>query len=461
MIINKELTEIMEKKNAVSRRKFLGTAGAAGVIGTIGFSSFIASCAKDKNGKNIPEIEKLDQAPDGELLKAGLVGCGNRGTGAAFDFLNAGPNLQITALADVFDDQVQLCRGKLKQNKNVDIPDNMCFTGFDAYKQLIDSGVDIVLLATPPHFRPEHLEACVQAKKHVFMEKPAAVDPVGIRSIIGSGKKAEAIGLSIVSGTQRRHQRDYLETYRQIQMGAIGEPVAANAYWLQNHVWYRTRQDGWSDMEYMLRNWNNFRWLCGDHFLDTHVHNIDVINWFAGKQPVHAIGGGARHRRLTGDQYDFFSVDFYFGNGMHSHSMSRQIDNCANATAEHLMGTEGYTNCQNTIYNPDGSVKWQYEYPKDANGNETKTVKVSAYVQEHVDLVTAIRTNQPLNETEDLALSTLTAIMGREAAYTGQLLTWDQISKSSMRMGPSEYVMGPVDMKIETPVPGTPHGQTA
>jgi len=450
----------MNDNSQFSRRKFIGAAGAIGAASTLGFGSLLSSCSSNKNGKSIPELNKLDQAPDGDVLKAGLVGCGNRGTGAAFNFLDAGPNLELVALADVFDDQLQLCRAKLKNQKGVDIPDNKCFTGFDGYQKLIDSGVDIVLLATPPHFRPAQLEACVLAKKHVFMEKPAAVDPVGIRSIIGSAKKAEAIGLSIVAGTQRRHERNYLETYRQVQMGAIGKPVAANAYWLQNHVWYRTRQEGWSDMEYMVRNWNNFRWLCGDHFLDTHVHNIDIINWFTGKLPISALGGGARHRRLTGDQWDFFSVDFYYDEGMHSHSISRQIDNCANATAEHLMGTEGYTNCKDTIFNPDGSVKWQYEYPKDQNGNPTKTVSVSPYVQEHIDLVTAIRTHEPINEAEECALSTLTAIMGREAAYTGKLLTWDEILKSNMRMGPSEYVMGPVDMEIETPIPGTAHGQS-
>ncbi len=449
----------MNNSKSVSRRRFLGQAGAIGSIGTVSAGAILSACSRDKSGKNVPAGEYLDQAPDGEVLKAGLVGCGNRGTGAAFNFLDAGPNLELVALADVFDDQVQLCRKKLKDQKQVDIPDNRCFSGFDAFKRLIETDVDIVLLATPPHFRPEHLEACVQAKKHVFMEKPAAVDPVGIRSIIGSAKKAEAIGLSIVAGTQRRHARNYLETFKQVQNGAIGKPVAANAYWLQNHVWYRTRQEGWSDMEYMVRNWNNFRWLCGDHFLDTHVHNIDIINWFAGKTPISAIGGGARHRRLTGDQYDFFSVDFYFDEGMHSHSMSRQIDNCANATAEHLMGTEGYTNCEDTIFYPDGTIKWKYPYPQDPNGNPTKTVKVSPYVQEHIDLVTAIRKHKPINEAEQVALSTLTAIMGREAAYTGKLITWEEINKSTMRMGPTEYVMGPVDMKIETPVPGTAHGQ--
>ncbi|MBT7094980.1 MAG: Gfo/Idh/MocA family oxidoreductase [Bacteroidetes bacterium] len=448
----------MEGSKSVSRRKFLGAAGAIGAVGSLSIGSVLTSCSADKKGKNVAAIDKLDQAPDGKLLKAGLVGCGNRGTGAAFNFLDAGPNLQIVALADVFDDQLQMCRQKLKKQKQVDISDNRCYTGFDGFKKLIESDVDIVLLATPPHFRPEHLEACVQAKKHVFMEKPAAVDPVGIRSIIGSAKKAEAIGLCIVAGTQRRHERNYLETRRQVQMGAIGNPIAANAYWLQNHVWYKSRQEGWSDMEYMVRNWNNFRWLCGDHFLDTHVHNIDIINWFTGKQPISALGGGARHRRLTGDQWDFFSVDFYYGEGLHSHSMSRQIDNCANATAEHLIGTEGYTNCKDTIYNPDGSIMWQYEYPEDANGNPTTTVSVSPYVQEHIDLITAIRNHEPINEAEQLALSTMTAIMGREAAYTGQLLNWDAMMKSNMRMGPKEYVMGPVDMEIKTPVPGTAHG---
>lgn len=448
----------MSKQESVSRRKFLGQAGALSALSTVSIGSVLSACSSNKNAKSATAGEYLDQAPDGKILKAGLVGCGNRGTGAAFNFLDAGPNLQLVALADVFDDQVQLCRNKLKTQKNVDIPDSKCFSGFDAYKRLIESDVDIVLLATPPHFRPEHLEACVQAKKHVFMEKPAAVDPVGIRSLIGSGKKAEAIGLCIVAGTQRRHARNYLETFRQVEAGAIGKPVAANAYWLQNHVWYRTRQEGWSDMEYMVRNWNNFRWLCGDHFLDTHVHNIDIINWFAGKHPISAIGGGARHRRLTGDQWDFFSVDFYFDEGMHSHSMSRQIDNCANATAEHLMGTEGYTNCEDTIFYPDGTIKWQYPYPVDVNGNPTKTVSVSPYVQEHIDLITAIRTNKPINEAEQLALSTLTAIMGREAAYTGKLITWEEINKSDMRMGPTEYKMGPVDMKIEVPIPGTAHG---
>ncbi len=238
--------------------------------------------------------------------------------------------------------------------------------------------------------------------------------------------------------------------------GAIGTITSAKAYWNQDHVWFREREPGWNDMEYMIRNWNNFCWLCGDHILDTHVHNIDVINWFIGKHPERAIGYGGRARRVTGDQYDFFSVDFDYGTGVSSHSMCRQIDSCANGTGEIVMGTEGYTNCVNKIYDLKGNVKWQFEYPKDENGNAMNAVKIPPYVQEHMHLVYAIRTGNYVNEAETTAISTLTAIMGRTAAYTGRLITWDEIFKSDMLLGPAKIEMGPVDMEFKTPVPGTP-----
>ena len=338
------------------------------------------------------------------------------------------------------------------------IPEENCFVGFDAYKQLMAlDEVDVVLLATPPQFRPEQFKEAVKQKKHIFLEKPLAVDPVGIRSVIATAKKAEAIGLNVVTGTQRRHQEDYIETYKQVANGAIGQITSAKAFWNQNHVWFRTREEGWDDMTYMIKNWNNFCWLCGDHILDTHVHNIDVVNWFVGKHPESAIGYGGRARRLTGDQYDFFSIDFDFGNGVSSHSMSRQIDNCANGTGEIVMGTEGYTNCQNTIWNLDGSVKWQFEYPKGDDGEPTNKLKIPPYVQEHMHLAHAIRTGQYVNEAERTAISTLTAIMGRTAAYTGNKVTWDEIFKSDMDLGPKEVKFGPVDMEFPVPIPGTPH----
>ncbi|HAQ19323.1 MAG TPA: hypothetical protein DCR40_08850 [Prolixibacteraceae bacterium] len=443
-------------KSGINRRRFLGSTALAG-IGLLGASALISGCkdVKDAKALGLPPI--LKGAPKGKKLRAGLIGCGNRGTGAALNFISAGPDLHIVALSDVFQDRIDATRERFSKLK-MEIPAENCFSGFDGYKKLMAlPDLDVVLLATPPQFRPEHFKEAVLQNKHVFMEKPVAVDPVGIRSVIASAKKAQAVGLNVVTGTQRRHQQDYIETYQQIANGAIGKLVSARAFWNQNHVWFRTREEGWDDMTYMLRNWNNFVWLCGDHILDTHVHNIDVINWFLGKQPESAIGYGGRARRLTGDQYDFFSIDFDYGGGIFSHSMCRQIDNCANGTGEFIMGTEGYTNCANTIWNLDGAVKWQFKYPKDENDNETNHLKIPAYVQEHMHLVYAIRTGEYVNQAEETALSTLTAIMARTAAYTGKKVTWEEIYKSDMDLGPKEIAFGPVDMQFEVPVPGTAH----
>ena len=443
------------EQSQLSRRNFLGKSALIGAAGVIGMNALTSCSSKSKTIDYVfPPV--LDKAPDGKKLRAGLVGCGNRGTGAALNFLAAGNDLELIALADVFEDKVWDCRSKLSKQR-VEVPEKNCFWGFDSYKSLLEVDLDVVILATPPHFRPAYFDACVQAKKHIFMEKPVCVDPVGARQIMATSKKAESMGLTVITGTQRRHQRDYLETYKQVASGAIGQIVSAKAWWLQSHVWFRTREEGWSDMEYMIRNWNNFCWLCGDHILDTHVHNIDIINWFLGKNPVEAIGFGGRARRLTGDQYDFFSIDFNYGNGVYSHSMSRQIDDCANTLGEQIMGTEGYTNCKNTVYNLDGTEKWKYEYPKNKDGKSTEVVAVSPYIQEHISLVTAIRTNKPVVEAERTAISTLTAIMGRTAAYTGQLVTWEEMLASTVKLGPEKYEMGPVNMEFPVPIPGTQH----
>jgi myo-inositol 2-dehydrogenase/D-chiro-inositol 1-dehydrogenase len=443
------------EKSQLSRRNFLGKSALIGAAGVIGMNA-LTSCSSKSKTVDYPFPPVLDKAPDGKKLRAGLVGCGNRGTGAALNFLAAGNDLELIALADVFEDKVWDCRNKLSKQR-VEVPEVNCFWGFDSYKSLLEVDLDVVILATPPHFRPAYFDACVQAKKHIFMEKPVCVDPVGARQIIATSKKAESMGLTVITGTQRRHQRDYLETFKQVASGAIGEIVSAKAWWLQSHVWFRTREEGWSDMEYMLRNWNNFCWLCGDHILDTHVHNIDIINWFLGKNPIEAIGFGGRARRLTGDQYDFFSIDFNYGTGVYSHSMSRQIDDCANTLGEQIMGTHGYTNCKNTVYNLDGTEKWKYEYPKNKDGKSTEVVAVSPYIQEHISLVTSIRTNKPVVEAERTAISTLTAIMGRTAAYTGQLVTWEEMLNSTEKLGPKKYEMGPVNMEFPVPIPGTQH----
>jgi len=443
-----------KKKSDFTRRDFIGAATVAGA------GVLLASCGTKT--KTYPTMTFVEKAPDGAPLKAGLVGCGGRGTGAAVNFLNAGPNLKITALADVFDDHMKSCREKLAQEAKVEVADDQCFIGFDAYKKLLDSDVDIVILATPPHFRPEHFNAAVDAKKHVFMEKPVAVDSPGLRAVLGAGEKAKQYNLSVVAGTQRRHQPEYVETQSRVANGAIGKVLAMRGYWNNPALWRRERQKGWSDMEAMLRDWPNWCWLSGDHIVEQHVHNLDVIAWFSGQYPVKAVGIGGRHRRVTGDQFDTFAVDFALAHGTHALSMCRQIDGCQNNVSEFIVGSEGLTNCRNTIYDLNGNAVWKHGI---TNPEELKKItldmaaadekyKVNPYDQEHVDLVTAIRTGKPINEAEGVAKSTLMAIMGRMAAYTGAEVTWEQAMSSEERLGPTEYKMGPVALKAEIPVPG-------
>lgn len=436
----------------LNRRNFLGNAA----LGVAGLGYILSSCNSNKRLSDLYLPPLMETAPDGNELKAGLIGCGGRGTGAAINFLSAGPNLKITALGDVFQDKMDNCRKKLKEEKGETVPDENCFLGFDAFKKVIDSGVDIIILATPPYFRPEHFKAAVEARKHVFMEKPVAVDPVGARDVMATAKKAETIGLSVVTGTQRRHQRDYIETIKRVYSGEIGEITAANCYWNQSKLWHRDWKEDRTDMENMLRDWVNWTWLSGDHITEQHVHNIDVVNWFIGKFPVKAVGFGSRLRRLTGDCYDNFSVDFVYDNDVHMHSMCRQINDCANNVSEFLIGTKGYTNARNSIHKLDGTVIWEYDYPvNEETGEKEKNVKISPYVQEHIDLVTSIRTNKPINEAEATAKSCLTAIMGRISAYTGKEVTWEEMMQSDLKLGPEEIKMGPVDMKVTIPVPGS------
>jgi myo-inositol 2-dehydrogenase/D-chiro-inositol 1-dehydrogenase len=440
------------KKSAISRRSFLGTAAAAGAASIV-VPSLITSCTSQKQKKVVLPV-MLDKAPDGPLLKAGLIGCGGRGTGAGVNFIHAGPNLTISALGDVFADRIASCRERLTQD-GVEVADENCFVGFDAYQKVINSGVDIILLATPPFFRPEHFEAAVTAGKHVFMEKPVAVDPTGIRQILATGEKAKGMGLCVVTGTQRHHQRDYVETWKNIQEGMIGDIVSANCYWNQGQLWYREPNPSWSEMEYMIRDWVNWCWLSGDHIVEQHVHNIDVINWFTGKKPVSAVSFGARMRRPTGNQYDFFSTDFVYEGGMHVHSMCRQINGCEGNVSEWVQGTQGNSNCQNAIWDNTGVELWKFDgYQLDEQGKMTDQLAISPYDQEHIDFVTAIRNEQPLNEAENVAVSTMTAIMGRISAYTGKLITWDEMMNSDMKLGPKVFVMGPVDVDKSIPVPG-------
>ena len=315
--------------------------GSIGIAGSIPLLNSCSSPKKDKKAElTLPVL--LDQAPDGKPLKAGLIGCGGRGTGAAMDFLDAGPNLQIVALGDVFQDQLNNCREILKKERNVDIPDENCFIGFDSYEKVIDSGVVVVLLCTPPHFRPAHVEAAVNAQKHIFMEKPIAVDPFGVRKVLAAVKRAKTLNLNIISGTIRRSQKDYMETRRRVLSGEIGDITGANIIRNGGALWFRSRRPEWTDMEYMLRNWVNFCWLSGDHIVEQFIHEVDVMNWYMGKNPVKATGWGGRQRRVTGDQYDFFSVEYLYDNGVRTHCAARQIDGCTNGKVEQINCTNGY-----------------------------------------------------------------------------------------------------------------------
>ncbi|MFA5534394.1 MAG: Gfo/Idh/MocA family oxidoreductase [Mariniphaga sp.] len=448
--------------NNLSRRKFLTGAAAVGAAGAMGVGTF-TSCAGGGGGGNssgaaagVFDYKKrelnlppmLDIAPDGPVLKAGIIGCGGRGSGAAINFLDAGPSLSVVALGDVFQDRVDSLRDKLQKEKGIEVPAEKCFVGFDAFEKVIDAGVDIVILATPPKFRAEHFEAAVKARKHVFMEKPLAVDPAGIRQIITAAKMAESQGLKVVTGTQRRHEHSYVNLWKEINNNAIGQIISANVYWNQGKLWHRDKNASWSEMEWMIRDWVNWTWLSGDHIVEQHVHNIDVASWFMEGHPVKAVGFGSRQRRVTGDQYDNFSVDFVYEDGRQVHSMCRQINGCANAVYEIFHGTKAIAT---TVGHKPQIVDAAGNQLFVAEGSET-----SPYVQEHINLVTCIRQNIPFNEAEQTAISNMVAIMGRISAYTGKEVTFDEMMNSDLKLGPEKFIMGNLGYmdKAQIPVPG-------
>ena len=446
----------MKPTKPTSRRRFLENT-ALGAIGVIGASKLIQSCAPGETTAEVVEPVFLKTAVDGQPIRAGIVGCGGRGSGAAVNFLDAGPNLSIVALADVFQDRVDDLRKKLKDEKNVELEDANCFVGFDAYKRLLEVDLDYVILATPPYFRPEHFQACVEARKHVFMEKPVAVDPPGARAVMAASKQAEAAGLCVVTGTQRRHHWAYNNIKARIDSGMIGDIVSTNVYWNQNQLWYRENQPAWTEMEWMIRDWVNWTWLSGDHIVEQHVHNIDVSNWFVGTHPVEAVGMGSRLRRKTGDCYDNFSVDFIYDKTIHMNSMCRQINDCATNVSEYIRGTKGYSLTDNNkvyeIHDPMGNMLYKWESPVDENG---EPIENNAYVQEHIDLISAIREGKQIVEAEETARSVLTAIMGRISAYTGKKTTWEEMMASDFTIGPKgEIKLGPVDIDKTIPIAGS------
>ncbi|MBK8251019.1 MAG: Gfo/Idh/MocA family oxidoreductase [Gemmatimonadetes bacterium] len=386
-------------------------------------------------------------------IKVGLVGCGGRGTGAARDCLRGSEGVELVAVGDLFADRVSSCREHLAKAAaenpafaaKYKVDDGHAFSGMDAYQKVLASGIDLVILATPPGFRPVHFAAAVDAGKHVFMEKPVAVDPTGVRAVIAAAARAKAKGLAVVAGTQRRHDPSYRAVIERVHGGAIGELVSGQVFWNQGGLWHAARQAGWSDLDWQVRNWLYFTWLSGDHVVEQHIHNIDVANWVVGSHPVRAVGVGGRQWRTGAEHghiFDHFAVDFEYPGGVHVTSMCRQIDGTADHVGEQFRGTKGTTDAAEKIV---GASAFSYA-----------GVKVNPYVQEHTDLIASIRDGKPLNEGQQVAESTLSAIMAREAAYTGQVITWDQLLASTQDLTPpagqGAYAVPPVPMPGRTKV---------
>ena len=379
----------MVQKQKLTRRELLkSSAVAAGALALTGVAAPLA----EARGSN--------------TIRVGVVGCGSRGSGAANDCVNSSAGVKIVALADAFGDRLRGLKNQFK------VRDNRCFIGLDAYKKLIAlDEVDLVILATPPGFRPVQFAEAINRGKNVFMEKPVAVCPAGIKMVIEASKKATEKKLGVVAGTQRRHEAKYVETMKRIHDGAIGEIVSAQCYWNQGALWVNKRQANQGDVEWQLRNWLYFTWLSGDHITEQHVHNIDVINWAFNKLPEQVHGLGGRQYRTGpehGNIFDHFGVEFFYPGDVRTISMCRQIDGASHRISERVVGTKGVSNCCGTI---EGENPWRYEGP-DPN----------SYVQEHADLIKSIRDGNPLNEGQRIAESTLCAIMARESAYARQRL---------------------------------------
>jgi predicted dehydrogenase len=419
--------------------------------------SFVRTGAVAAAGMILPRALGAFPAGHSEVIRVGLIGCGGRGTGAARDCLKASDGVELVALGDLFPDRLASCKSNLARVATGDptfaakykVTDERCFSGFDAYQRVIDSGVDMVLLATPPAFRPVHFAAAIAASKHVFMEKPVAVDASGVRAVIAASALAQQKKLGVVAGTQRRHDAGYRAVIERIRGGAIGDVVSGQVYWNQGGLWMNQRKSDWTDTEWQLRNWLYFTWLSGDHIVEQHIHNIDVANWVIGSHPIKAVGVGGRQSRTDpayGHIYDHFAIDFEYPNGVRVLSMCRQIDGSANDVSERFIGTRGRTNAASAI---EGPSAWKY----DAQNASTKPQFTNPYVQEHFDLVASIRAGTPLNEGKQVAESTLSAIMGREAAYTGQTIVWDELLNAQQDIMPPSVSFGALKVP-SVPMPG-------
>ncbi|MCZ2343805.1 MAG: Gfo/Idh/MocA family oxidoreductase [Bacteroidales bacterium] len=411
------------KKQTASRRGFLKVSAAAAAGAAV--------------------LPTAVHAGSSETIKVALIGCGGRGGGAALNVLHADPHVKITAVCDIFKDRAE---HKLKElrgaqgGKHADritaTPDTI-FSGFDGYKQAIDSGVDYVILATSPGFRPLHFAYAVEKNKHVFMEKPHAVDAAGVRSVIETAKKAEQKNLGVCGGYTYRYDLGKRETLKRVHDGAIGDILAVHTTYLTGDLWYRGKQADWSEMENQIRNWYYYTWLSGDFLVEQAIHNVDKAHWTMGDTlPVAAYGQGGRQVRTDekwGNIWDNFSVVYEYANGARVFLQCRQTSGCQSQVMDHIIGSKGSAQLmQNRIEAKGGN--WTYDGdPNLAN----------AYDREHFELIQSIRAGKPMNDGIRSAMSTLMGILGREAAYTGKRITWKQIEQAKFSLAPKEYAWGP------------------
>ena len=424
----------MNTPEPISRRNFINNLALAGTI--------VAATP----------LFNLRAQDAGKKFKVGVVGCGGRGSGAMENILEAGKasgiEIEIYSVADFFPERAASAA------KKHGIPTERTFSGATAYHDVFSQPVEIVILATPPIFRPTHLEAALAAGKHCFIEKPVAVDPVGARKIMALGEVAKAKGLAVVAGTQRRHMSGYLRNQFAVANGVIGKIKGGTVSWCGGKLWFKHRDASESDASYLVRNWTSFSEMSGDHIVEQHVHNLDVANWFIGRTPQSAIGFGGRARRQTGDQFDFFSIDFNYGEDCHIHSMCRQVNGCYTNVGENFIGSAGSCFGSGKITSPTLDTLKIPEFKTHENGQ----------VQEHIDLLHSIVSGQPINDARRIAESTLTAIMGRIAAYTGQQVRWSDLTTNAespwfnlaLSPSPADFETGKVIAPKDDvwPVPG-------
>ena len=409
-------------------------------------------------------IHSFANVSNDKKLKLALVGCGGRGSGAAVQALIADENVELIAMADVFKDRIEKSLEGIKEyfgdTKKINVNEKNIFIGFDSYIKAIDL-CDVVILTTPPGFRPLHFEYAVQNDKHIFMEKPLATDAPGVRRVLDAARVAKEKKLNVVVGLQRHYENKYINLYNKLKSDAIGKIISGQVYWNDGGVWVNKRKPEQTELEYQMRNWYYFNWICGDHILEQHIHNIDVANWFIGEYPSTAQGMGGREVRNGKDHghiFDHHFVEFHYPGGAVISSQCRHQKNTMRRVDEVFQGTKGsITLGSGEIRDLSGNLK--FSYPK--NNYWESDDEPNPYQVEHDKLFKSIREGNVISDAENGAKSTLSAIMGRMATYTGKKITWDEIMNSKESLVPDNLswnstppILPDEDGNYDVPVPG-------